>query len=839
MQLNELLSRLSGVKGHGGNQYTARCTVTNHGKGNGDKNPSLSVGVEGNRILLHCNAGCSPEAVVSALGLTLKDLFIEESPVSNKPKREIVAVYDYVDLNGNIIHSTIRYNPKGFSQRRPDPSCPGEYIYKDVFKDLKPIIYNLPAVTNAIKEKQPVLLVEGEKDCNSLAEYGFVATTCPMGAKKWHKAYSAMLTSGTVYIISDNDEIGNSHVNIVAKSLIGKAESIYLINLLSVMPDLPESGDISDFLEKTSQEERKAAVRGLIADAMLFVPDSPDSEESSQDETEDSYKAKKSQAELLLNLVDGTGAGFFHSDIKELYATLPVDGHTEILPIIGRDFEIWLNGLFYKNSGKPISKDAVKQVQGVLSAKALYDNPNPVKLSTRVAKHDGAFWYDLTNTNWQAVRITADGWDIIDNPPILFSRYRHQIQQSAPIKGGNIRKILDYVNIKENKTLFLCWLISCFVPNIPHTASIIHGEKGAAKSTASSLLKNLIDPSVLDTLTLENDQRTLAVNLQNHWFLPFDNVSYISEEVSNTLCRAITGGAIQQRKLHTNSEDAIFTFQRCIVINGIHNVATKADLLDRFIMIELMRISDTDRKELSEIMTNFESDKPDILGGIFDTLVKAMTIYPTVKLSNLPRMADFMRWGYAISEALGGLGQEFLHEYTGNRNIQNEEAIANHPVAKLIAELINSRPTGEWYGLYSDLYKKLEFMAEEFGISTKHKSFPANSIVLSKRITEIKSNLESIGIFCIPDTRKNIGQHLTIKRINLSTPTTSSTQTAPNRGSAGADKFTQQSVCTTSTPEKAGNYGQSVDNADGVDEKEPFRERDDWVELAPDEELPF
>jgi hypothetical protein len=124
--------------------------------------------------------------------------------------------------------------------------------------------------------------------------------------------------------------------------------------------------------------------------------------------------------------------------------------------------------------------------------------------------------------------------------------------------------------------------VSCFVPNIPHTIIIIHGEKGAAKSTVSAMTKSLIDPSALDTLTLTNDHRSLVVSLQQHWYLPFDNVSYISEDMSDMLCRASTGGAIQQRKLNTNAEDTLFIFRKCIAFNGIHNVATYVPVADGY-----------------------------------------------------------------------------------------------------------------------------------------------------------------------------------------------------------------------------------------------------------------
>jgi len=125
MQLNELLSRLKGVK-NGNGQYNALCPAHT------DKEPSLSIRETDGKILLHCHAGCTKESILGVMGLEMKDLFIVDRAVpqnggsnnNSKPKREIAAVYDYKDLDGNIIHSTIRYNPKGFSQRRPDQTNP-------------------------------------------------------------------------------------------------------------------------------------------------------------------------------------------------------------------------------------------------------------------------------------------------------------------------------------------------------------------------------------------------------------------------------------------------------------------------------------------------------------------------------------------------------------------------------------------------------------------------------------------------------------------------------------------------------------------------------------------
>ena len=246
-------------------------------------------------------------------------------------------------------------------------------------------------------------------------------------------------------------------------------------------------------------------------------------------------------------------------------------------------------------------------------------------------------------------------------------------------------------------------------------------------------------------MTLSNDPRTLAVNLTQHWYLPFDNVSYINEDTSDTLCRAVTGDGIQQRRLFTNADDTIFTFQRVITINGINNVATRADLLDRSILIELERIDEKNRKELVRLQEAFERDKPDILGGIFDTLADAMLIYPTVDLKELPRMADFCRWGYAIGEALHkGGGKQFLEEYAENRAIQNMEAINNDPVAALVVAYMETQK--EWNGTPTTLFNQLKFIAHEHGINTNSKAFPQDAPRFSKRLNGIKSNLEAAGI---------------------------------------------------------------------------------------------
>ncbi|HHY37669.1 MAG TPA: hypothetical protein GX507_01915, partial [Clostridia bacterium] len=112
IHIQRFLSRLENVRASG-TGWTAKCPAHD------DEKNSLSIaeGQDG-RILLKCHAGCSVEAVIEALGLRLADLFPKAYSSSS---RKIVATYDYTNPDGELVFQTVRFEPKDFRQRRPDP----------------------------------------------------------------------------------------------------------------------------------------------------------------------------------------------------------------------------------------------------------------------------------------------------------------------------------------------------------------------------------------------------------------------------------------------------------------------------------------------------------------------------------------------------------------------------------------------------------------------------------------------------------------------------------------------------------------------------------------------
>ncbi len=171
---------------------------------------------------------------------------------------KIAAIYQYRDLSGAVVHETVRYEPKRFTQRRPDGK--GGYIYN--LRDIEPVLYRLPEIM-AAKASTPIIIVEGEKDVLNLVEMGYQATTSPMGAGKWRLSYSIYLQDAMVVILPDNDPTGIKHAVQVLESLYWITQGVKIVRLPS------GHKDVSDWIEADGTPEQ---LEEIINAAHFSVP---------------------------------------------------------------------------------------------------------------------------------------------------------------------------------------------------------------------------------------------------------------------------------------------------------------------------------------------------------------------------------------------------------------------------------------------------------------------------------------------------------------------------------------------------------------------------------------
>ncbi len=228
MTTQEILARLKDVK-RSGRRWSAPCPAHR------DSKPSLSITERAGRILIHCHAGCTPEAVCRAAGIEVSDLFADDRPRARRSSKKVGARYDYTDQEGRLLFQVVRFEPKAFRQRRTD----GQGGWAWNLDGVRPVLYRLPEVVGA----DQVIVVEGERDADTARSLGFVATTNPGGAGKWRPDYAEFLAGKQVTIIADADEPGRRHAQGVASSIFGKAESIKVL-------ELPGAKDLSEWVER-------------------------------------------------------------------------------------------------------------------------------------------------------------------------------------------------------------------------------------------------------------------------------------------------------------------------------------------------------------------------------------------------------------------------------------------------------------------------------------------------------------------------------------------------------------------------------------------------------------
>ena len=240
-----------------------------------------------------------------------------------------------------------------------------------------------------------------------------------------------------------------------------------------------------------------------------------------------------------------------------------------------------------------LTTENLNNVLRMLEAKVAFNGNPPKELHLRVAKYDdgNSILYDLTNTDWQIVKVTDKDWSI-EYAPVIFRRYSNQLSQVYPVREyppDIFDKFMDLTNVKDSedsRSLFKCYIISLFYAGIIHPALMLYGEKGTAKSTLQELIKMLVDPSSILTLAFSKNIESMVQKLAHNYVCYFDNISKIIESISDILCRAVTGSSFSKRELFSNDDDIIYNFKHCIGINGINLGATKSDLIDRGVIVE-------------------------------------------------------------------------------------------------------------------------------------------------------------------------------------------------------------------------------------------------------------
>lgn len=478
-------------------------------------------------------------------------------------------------------------------------------------------------------------------------------------------------------------------------------------------------------------------------------------------------KEERSELDMALEVIETEG-DYYLDNIGRAFVDIMDNGHSVTNLVESKNFQIWVRLILKKKLGiKTLGTDFWTRVNGYLEALA-YESGVVVDIRNRVSLDDGYISYDLQTPDYQMVCIDTEGVSIEMVPPKRFLRIdldRPQVKPKLSVKSARLIPLLGKLfnfPLKEDLELFALWLVSCFVPDYEHPILWISGAQGSAKSTACSIIQELVSPQELKRSTFPRKLDDLVVYLSNRYISVFDNIGGISDDQSDILCQCVTNGTYTKRKLYTDKDMTAIPLRSIVVLNSCDTVINKPDLLSRVLHFNLNRIDPDELQPDNVIQQRIEKLIPDILGAIFDCIHKVIaTDMQTDNIRYVIRLAQFQELATKIGSVLKMDADYVSYLLELNKQNVDIQILESNPVSFLIDNFMKRKE--EWRGGVQDLYRELNNLAYKLDVDQRNKLYPKSAASLSQKLNGLESTLKRAGInFSI----RNVGSHKEITLIN-------------------------------------------------------------------------
>lgn len=494
----------------------------------------------------------------------------------------------------------------------------------------------------------------------------------------------------------------------------------------------------------------------------------------------DGKRERATPADVVLAALAGQGVGLFHDERKRGFISVPTEtGGILTYSITSSMAAAVLRQMFYRLTGKALKDTTLSEVVAVLSARAVFDGPCE-KIWSRIGRQGTDVFIDLGRTDGRVVHITSGGYRILDRSPVRFVRTPGMLELPEPVPGGRIEELRDLLALPDGTyNLILAFLINVLRPGGPYLCLLIEGEQGSGKSFLSSVLRRLIDPNQAEKLRLPENERDLMVLADALFMLVFDNSSGMSANVSDALCSLATGSGYASRKLYTDGELYMMNATRPFIINGISDVATKSDLIERVIPVKLIRMEDNTRRTEGDMTTALEALRPRLLGAIYDVIACAIRNETVTATPAGVRMIDAAHWLAAAEPATGLPTGTIVQALMRCQNERIIERTNNDPV---VVELRSALEKGPIKGTVAE-------MLEAIKPASPPRFFPDTPLKLSKHLDKIRTGLKLVGIYYERGQRSNKGQTIRVWLDGQENDVPAPPRTKPKFGPSGAPDY--------------------------------------------------
>ena len=295
----------------------------------------------------------------------------------------------------------------------------------------------------------------------------------------------------------------------------------------------------------------------------------------------------------------------------------------------------------------------------------------------------------------------------------------------------------------------------------------LSSEQGSGKSTASSVLKNLIDPSQAGRRRAPKQEHDLFIAAQFSQVLSFDNLSSIPAWMSDALCVLSTGGVFTTREMYSNTEETVLEAVRPVIINGIPDLLARPDLAERALTIMFRRIETRAPEQV--LNARYELARPHLLGALLSALAEGLKNLATTVFEESPRLADFARLIVAAESSLPWPRGAFLLAYSQMQNEAASTVLDGEPIAEALRAFIEEAQ--DWRGTVKELLAGLNDQEGYPATNRPPPGWPRTPRAMGEALRRLAPALRKTGYAITAASRSKAGERYSLRKVE-STHTT-------------------------------------------------------------------
>lgn len=630
-----------------------------------------------------------------------------------------------------------------------------KYNYSHADKNPEPCGYPLQYLYEC--EDGEVWVVNGEPSVWMCFEKGYTAfcALSESNRKRLPELVEALKTSGArvIHVLLDNDTVGRQGTEAIVEAAKAAgyelaANSDVPAEGMFVAPHFWESGkykegyDAADFLNDggrledvpmvnyNASPQREEDVETPVPQVLELVG----KDKAKRGMTVASVQAPKAKLSMIEQVMEGMqwfkSSRLFVSDSGEFYIIEPALGSKRPILIDSEQFALGLEIMSMQNRVF-LTEGAIKKIVLRLQSLAA-EVGTKCRTYIRIGEYDDKLYYDLGDPENRVIEISKDGWNILSSDdlgevPLFFRKPAEMLPQVVPVRIESEDRRREVWNKFRDLLLpgsedawikMVSYIIGCYSPpSFPYAGISINGRQGSGKSVRSNMLKLIVDPSELGLTNEPKDPSELIVTCLGTYMPAFENLSSISNELSDAFCRIATGATLSVRKLYTQK---MLTAQVTapLLVNGITDFIKRPDLRRRFMFIEVPVFKEgVVKSREASLWREFRELLPELLGCILDASAGAMRHFYDKEIEAIDWGEGLIDFGCYVTgaEKSGMLPWKQVGEFNRVYIANMKEAAASHrddsllvkSVVLLMDALESQDKKPYWFGDSIELHRKL------------------------------------------------------------------------------------------------------------------------------------